>query len=131
MRYRLANNTVLWPDEGANAVTGRSTRRMAVAEAYVVDAVRTPVAKRGGALREAHPADLGAVVITEVLQRSQTDPDRVDDVIFGCVDAIGPQAGNRIMTTMLYHMRDNGIRFGVQTMYEGGGQANAAILELL
>lgn len=40
-------------------------------------------------------------------------------------------SGARIMTTMLYHMRDNGIQFGLQTMCEGGGQANATILELL
>jgi acetyl-CoA acyltransferase len=40
-------------------------------------------------------------------------------------------SGARIMTTMLYHMRDNGIRYGLQTMCEGGGQANATVLELL
>lgn len=40
-------------------------------------------------------------------------------------------SGARIMTTLLYHMRDKGIRFGLQTMCEGGGQANATILELL
>ena len=40
-------------------------------------------------------------------------------------------SGARIMTTLLYHMRDNGIRYGLQTMCEGGGQANATILELL
>ncbi len=40
-------------------------------------------------------------------------------------------SGARIMTTMLYHMRANGIRYGLQTMCEGGGQANATILELL
>ena len=36
-----------------------------------------------------------------------------------------------IMTTLVHHMRDNGIRYGLQTMCEGGGQANATILELL
>jgi len=40
-------------------------------------------------------------------------------------------SGARIMTTMLHHMRDKGIRYGLQTMCEGGGQANATILELL
>ena len=40
-------------------------------------------------------------------------------------------SGTRIMTTMLHHMRDNGIRYGLQTMCEGGGMANATILELL
>jgi acetyl-CoA acyltransferase len=40
-------------------------------------------------------------------------------------------SGARIMTTLVHHMRDNGIRYGLQTMCEGGGQANATILELL
>jgi acetyl-CoA acyltransferase len=40
-------------------------------------------------------------------------------------------SGARLMTTLLYHMRDNGIRYGLQTMCEGGGQANCTILELL
>lgn len=40
-------------------------------------------------------------------------------------------SGARLMTTLLYHMRDNGIQYGLQTMCEGGGQANATILELL
>lgn len=40
-------------------------------------------------------------------------------------------SGARVMTTLLYHMRDNGIRYGLQTMCEGGGQANATVLELL
>ncbi|MGH3262787.1 MAG: thiolase family protein, partial [Trebonia sp.] len=40
-------------------------------------------------------------------------------------------SGARLMTTMLHHMVDNGLRYGLQTMCEGGGQANATILELL
>jgi len=40
-------------------------------------------------------------------------------------------SGARIMTTLVHHMRDHGIRYGLQTMCEGGGQANATILELL
>ena len=68
------------------SVTGR--------EAYVIDAVRTPVGKRGGSLSGQHPADLGAHVIRAVVERTGIDPEVVDDVIFGCVDAIGPQAGN-------------------------------------
>jgi acetyl-CoA acyltransferase len=40
-------------------------------------------------------------------------------------------SGARIMTTMLHHMRQNGVRFGLQTMCEGGGMANATIVELL
>ncbi|EYT65108.1 acetyl-CoA acetyltransferase [Dietzia sp. UCD-THP] len=63
-------------------------------EAYVIDAVRTPAGKRGGSLSGQHPADLGAHVISAVVERTGIDPEVVDDVIFGCVDAIGPQAGN-------------------------------------
>ena len=63
-------------------------------EAYVIDAVRTPVGKRGGSLAAQHPADLGAHVIKSVVERTGIDPEVVDDVIFGCVDTIGPQAGN-------------------------------------
>ena len=40
-------------------------------------------------------------------------------------------SGARLMTTLVHHMRDNGIRYGLQAMCEGGGQANATILELL
>ena len=40
-------------------------------------------------------------------------------------------SGARLMTTLVHHMRDNGIRYGLQTMCEGGGQANATILELV
>jgi len=66
----------------------------AASEAYVVDAVRTAVGKRGGSLAGVHPVDLGAVAWRGLLGRVDVDPGAVDDVIAGCVDAIGPQAGN-------------------------------------
>jgi acetyl-CoA C-acetyltransferase len=72
-----------------------------VAEAYIVDAVRTPVGRRGGGLAGAHPADLGAHVIRELLTRTGLDPLAVDDVVFGCVDSIGPQAGDIARTAWL------------------------------
>jgi acetyl-CoA C-acetyltransferase len=72
-----------------------------MAEAYIVDAVRTPVGRRGGSLAGAHPADLGAHVIRELLARTGLDPLAVDDVIFGCVDSIGPQAGDIARTAWL------------------------------
>ncbi len=65
-----------------------------MAEAFVIDAVRTPVGKRGGGLSEVHPADLGGHVLTALLDRADVDPALVDDVIMGCVDTIGGQAGN-------------------------------------
>jgi acetyl-CoA C-acetyltransferase len=72
-----------------------------VAEAFLVDAVRTPVGRRGGGLAGAHPADLGAHVITALLARTGLDPLAVDDVVFGCVDTIGPQAGDIARTAWL------------------------------
>ncbi len=72
-----------------------------VREAYVIDAVRTPIGKRGGSLAGVHPADLGAAALQGLLGRNTIDPIQVDDVIFGCVDAIGPQAGNIARTAWL------------------------------
>jgi acetyl-CoA C-acetyltransferase len=74
---------------------------MAAREAYIVDAIRTPVGKRGGGLAAAHPADLGAHVLRALVERSDIDPLAVEDVVFGCVDAIGPQAGNIARTCWL------------------------------
>ncbi|MFI6734353.1 acetyl-CoA C-acetyltransferase [Nonomuraea sp. NPDC050451] len=70
-------------------------------EAYIVGAVRTPVARRNGGLAAAHPADLGAHVLRELMYRTDADPAAVDDVIFGCVDTIGPQAGDVARTCWL------------------------------
>ena len=70
-------------------------------EAFIVDAVRTPVTRRGGGLAGAHPADLGAHVIKAVLKRTHVDPAAVDDVVFGCVDTVGPQAGDIARTAWL------------------------------
>src|SRR5256714_3819117 len=70
-------------------------------EAYIVDAVRTPVGKRGGGLSKVHPADLGAHSLNALMQRTGIDPSAVEDVVFGCVDAIGPQAGDIARTCWL------------------------------
>jgi acetyl-CoA C-acetyltransferase len=63
-------------------------------EAYIIDAVRTAVGRRGGALGGVHPVDLGAHALSALMERTGIDPAAVDDVIFGCVDALGPQAGD-------------------------------------
>src|SRR5256885_15753316 len=70
-------------------------------EAYIVDAVRTPVGKRGGGLAAEHPADLGAHVLNELVDRTGIDPAAVEDVVFGCLDQIGPQAGDIARTAWL------------------------------
>ena len=72
-----------------------------MAEAFIVDAVRTPVGRRGGGLAGAHPADLGAHVLAALVNRTGIDPIDVDDVIIGCVDTIGPQAGDVARTAWL------------------------------
>jgi acetyl-CoA C-acetyltransferase len=72
-----------------------------MAEAYIIDAVRTPVGRRGGALSQVHPADLGAHSITALVERTGIDPGAVDDVIFGNVDSIGPHAGDIARTCWL------------------------------
>src|ERR1700754_2632970 len=65
-----------------------------MSEAFIVDAVRTPVGKRKGGLGAIHPGDLGAHVIKALVERTQCAPETVDDVVFGCIDTIGPQAGH-------------------------------------
>ncbi|GAA2878937.1 acetyl-CoA C-acetyltransferase [Nonomuraea rubra] len=72
-----------------------------MSEAYIVGAVRTPVGRRNGGLAGAHPADLGAHVLKELMFRAGADPSAVEDVIFGCVDTIGPQAGDVARTCWL------------------------------
>ncbi|WP_367138376.1 MULTISPECIES: acetyl-CoA C-acetyltransferase [Streptomyces] len=72
-----------------------------MAEAYIVGAVRTPVGRRGGGLSAAHPADLGAHVLRALMERTGADPAAVEDVILGCLDAIGPQAGDIARTSWL------------------------------
>ncbi len=74
---------------------------MNVAEAFIVDAVRTPVGKRGGGLSQVHSADLGAHVLRALMARSGVDPGAVEDVIFGCCDSIGSQAGDVARTCWL------------------------------
>ena len=72
-----------------------------MAEAYIIDAVRTPVGKRGGSLAEVHPADLAAHVLKALIERTGIDPASVDDVILGCTDNIGPNMGDIARTAWL------------------------------
>lgn len=63
-------------------------------EAVIVEAVRTPLGKRGGKLKDVPPADLLAAALTELVSRSKIDPGAVDDVITGCVSQAGEQSLN-------------------------------------
>jgi len=84
--------------------------------------------------------DIGAFEVSEAfasvplawLEETGADPGRLNAC--GGAIALGHPlgaSGARLATTLLHHMRDRGIRYGLQTMCEGGGQANATILELL
>jgi hypothetical protein len=70
-------------------------------EAFVVAAVRTPVCRRNGVLRDVHPADLAAQVIADAVRRAGVDPTAVDDVLLGCVSQVGAQAFNLARTAAL------------------------------
>jgi acetyl-CoA acyltransferase len=68
----------------------------AAREAVIVDTVRTPVGKRKGALAEWHPTDLLAHTLRALVERTGVDPERVDDVVGGCVTQVGEQGCNVI-----------------------------------
>eukprot|EP01041_Mallomonas_annulata_P031781 gene31781-54145_t len=72
-----------------------------MAEAYIIDAVRTPIGRKKGTLAELHPADLGAAPIKALVERTGIDAGAVDDVDWGCCDTIGPQAGANGRTVWL------------------------------
>lgn len=70
-------------------------------EAYIIDAIRTPIGRKKGAFAALHPADLGAHPIKVLMERTGVDPAAVDDVVFGCVETLGPQAGDIARTCWL------------------------------
>jgi acetyl-CoA acyltransferase len=72
-----------------------------MAEAYIVEAVRAPVGRKKGGLAGVHPADLGAHVLKALMDRAKVDPAAVEDVVFGNVDSVGPQAGDIARTCWL------------------------------
>ena len=122
-------------------------------EAFIIDAIRTPVGKRRGGLAAAHPADLGASVITALVERNDLDPVTVDDVVFGCVDTIGPQAGDIARTCWLaagldhavpgttvdrqcgssqqaVHFAAQGVMSGTQDLVIAGGVQNMSMVPI-
>jgi len=124
-----------------------------MAEAYIVEAVRTAVGKRGGTLSQVHPADLGAHILKAVVERSGVDPNAVDDVIFGCIDQIGPQAGDIARTAWLaagfpeeipgvtidrqcgssqqaVHFAAQGVMSGTQDLVIAGGVQNMSMIPI-
>src|SRR5262245_24394265 len=79
-----------WPrdDPFADPCQGAPAMR----DAVIIDAVRTPIGKRNGALAGVHPGDLSAVVLQGLVERTDLDPAAVDDVVWGCVSLVGEQA---------------------------------------
>ena len=63
-------------------------------EVVIVEAVRTPIARRNGKLKDMHPVVLGSLVLREVVARAGIKPEQVDDVVFGCVTQVGEQSLN-------------------------------------
>src|SRR6266702_7320649 len=63
-------------------------------EAVIVEAVRTPIGRRNGKLKDIHPVVLGSLVLKEIVQRAGIEPGQVDDVVFGCVSQAGEQSLN-------------------------------------
>ena len=124
-----------------------------MSEAFIVDAVRTPVGKRGGALAGIHPADLGAHSLAALVDRTGIDPGAVDDVIMGCCDTIGGQAGDVARTAWLVaglpdhvpgvtidrqcgssqqavHFAAQGVMSGTQDLVVAGGLQNMSAIPI-
>ena len=63
-----------------------------MAEAYIIDALRTPVGRRGKSLAQIHPLDLAAAPLGELVNRNNIDSEQYDEIVLGCIDQLGPQA---------------------------------------
>jgi acetyl-CoA acyltransferase len=63
-------------------------------EVVIAEAVRTPVGRRNGALKDVHPVVLGAMALRELARRTKIDPAVIEDVVFGCVSQVGEQSLN-------------------------------------
>ena len=121
-------------------------------EAYLIDAKRTPVGRRRGGLAAEHPADLGAHAIRAVLG-DHVDPAAIEDVIFGCVDSVGVQAGDIARTCWLaaglpdhvpgttvdrqcgssqqaVHFAAQGVMSGTQDLVVAGGVQNMSMVPI-
>jgi acetyl-CoA C-acetyltransferase len=122
-------------------------------EAYIVGTARTPVGKRGGALAAVHSADLAAHSISALMDRTGVDPGAVDDVILGCCDTIGSQAGDVARTAWLVaglpdhvpgvtidrqcgssqqavHFAAQGVMSGTQDLVVAGGVQNMSAIPI-
>ena len=127
--------------------------RAQAGQAFIVDAVRTPVGRRKGALAGVHPADLGAHALVALVERTGVDPGAVDDVVMGCCDTIGGQAGDVARTAWLVaglpdhvpgvtvdrqcgssqqavHFAAQGVMSGTQDLVVAGGLQNMSAIPI-
>src|SRR3546814_1898894 len=77
-----------------NPISRPNPKEMTMADAYIVEAVRTAGARRNGALAGWHPADMAGEVLNALVDRTGIDPAAIDDVIMGCVTQAGEQANH-------------------------------------
>lgn len=124
-----------------------------MSQAYIVGAARTPVGRRGGSLAEVHSADLGAHSLKALMERTGVDPSAVEDVIMGCCDTIGSQAGDVARTAWLVaglpdevpgvtidrqcgsaqqavHFAAQGVMSGTQDLVVAGGLQNMSAIPI-
>ncbi len=122
-------------------------------ESYIIDAVRTPVGRRGGALAGVHSADLAAHSIAALVRRTGIDAGAVDDVVLGCCDTLGSQAGDVARTAWLVaglpdhvpgvtidrqcgssqqavHFAAQGVMSGTQDLVVAGGVQNMSAIPI-
>lgn len=123
-------------------------------EAYIVDATRTAVGRRKGGFAASHPADMASHVIKTLVERNDFDPEGIDDVILGCLDNIGAQAGDIARTAALgaglpesvpgvtidrqcgsaqqaVHFAAQGVMSGTQDLVVAGGVQNMSVYPIL
>jgi acetyl-CoA C-acetyltransferase len=123
-------------------------------EAYIVDATRTAVGRRKGGFAASHPADMASHVIKTLVDRNDFDPDGIDDVVLGCLDQIGAQAGDIARTAALgaglpesvpgvtidrqcgsaqqaIHFAAQGVMSGTQDLVVAGGVQNMSVYPIL
>ncbi len=122
-------------------------------EAYIVDAIRSPVGRKKGTLSQVHPADLGAYLLKELFERNDVDPGLVEDCVMGCLDTLGPQAGDVARTCWLaaglplhvpgvtidrqcgssqqaIHFAAQGVMSGTQDLVVAGGVQNMSMIPI-
>src|SRR5256885_10591621 len=90
-------------------------------DVFVVDAVRTPIGRYGGALAEVRPDDLAALVLAEVVRRTGADPAAVDDVLLGCANQAGEDNRNVARMSLLLAGLPVGVPGGTVNRLCGAG----------